>query len=662
MPDEMIPSKGTAETPAQPDGPTPSTDGLSAVAAASGELGTGFAPPFREPLEKPPDIVSLKPCVLPEPGQRIGDFAILEVLGEGSFGKVYLARQLSLERLVALKVTALRGREAHVLASLEHDHIVHVLSEVVDPEQNLRLLCMQYVPGTTLARIIEALSRRPRTTWNGRAILEIIDGLSLHPTPFHPAALRDCELLLEADFVQAVCWIGARLAEALDYAHARGIRHRDIKPANILMNQFGRPLLADFNLSHNVHQIGQGKTTRLGGTLGYMAPEHLDAFDPEGNTPWTAVDQRSDIFSLGVVLYELLTGRRPFREVAEETGASFRRFSEARREILPSAVEDWPDTPGGLDHVLRRCLDPEPERRYQSAGELAKALEGCREQQRIERELPRPGLITSAALRQPFLLLVLLGVLPHFLGSLVNAVYNLLQVINSLTPQQQTTFVSLLIVYNVVAYTLCLGVMYRLVVPDFRALGELSRGEVAAGPWIPALRRRILALPTRAVIVSCLGWLPGGLLYPLGIHLWAGPLDLAVYAHFILSLTVSGLIALTYSYFGVQFMVLRVLYPWLWTETEDRRSTAREELAPVRSRLRRFQFLAGVIPLSAAVLLVDAGPRITGFQTFRLLTLSLIALSLAGFVLAISVSNMLTQTLAVLSGSEGQPLAKSRKG
>src|SRR5262245_36426187 len=138
MPDEMIPSKVS------------STDSPSEVAAANGELGTGFAPPFREPLEKP-NMISLKPCVLPEPGQRIGDFAILEVLGEGSFGKVYLARQLSLERLVALKVTAPRGREAHVLASLEHDHIVHVLSEVVDPEQNLRLLCMQYVPGTTLA-------------------------------------------------------------------------------------------------------------------------------------------------------------------------------------------------------------------------------------------------------------------------------------------------------------------------------------------------------------------------------------------------------------------------------------------------------------------------------------------------------------------------------
>jgi serine/threonine protein kinase len=632
-------------------------------AAAGSESATDLAPPFRAPLATPENPVALKPPVLPEPGQRIGDFAIVEVLGEGSFGKVFLARQVSLDRLVALKVTALRGREARLLASLEHDHIVHVISEELDQAQSLRLLCMQYVPGTTLARIIEVVGGRPRSSLNGRAILDVIDSLSLHPAPFHPAALRDRELLAEADFAQAVCWIGARLAEALDYAHSRGILHRDIKPANILVSQFGRPLLADFNLSLNMHQLTAFGTARLGGTLAYMAPEHLDAFDPENATPSTVVDQRSDLYSLGVVLYELLTGRRPFQVAGEEVkcaGESLRALSAVRRSGAPSARIDLPDAPKGLDHVLRRCLDPDPERRYQTAGELAQALEGCREQERIERELPPAGLLTSVALRHPFPLLVLLGLLPHVLGSLVNAVYNSFQIMGSLAADQQATFVSLLAVYNLAAYTLCLGVMYRLVMPDFRALWRLSHHQVAKGPWLDGVRRRMLALPVRAVLVSCLGWLPGGLLYPLGIHIWAGPLGLTVFAHFMLSLTVSGLIALTYSFFGVQFIVLRVLYPWLWAEARDRRQTAREELAPVGPRLRRFQFLAGVIPLSAAVLLVDVGPEIAGYQTFRLLIISLIALSLAGFVLAITATNVLIQTLAALSGTERQPTAKTR--
>jgi hypothetical protein len=162
----------------------------------------------------------------------------------------------------------------------------------------------------------------------------------------------------------------------------------------------------------------------------------------------------------------------------------------------------------------------------------------------------------------------------------------------------------------------------------------------------------MLALPVRAVIVSCLGWLPGGLLYPLGIHLWAGPLPLEVFAHFMISLTVSGLIALTYSFFGVQFIVLRVLYPRLRARSQDSRQASSEELAAVRPRLRLFQLLAGVIPLSAAVLLVDAGPEIAGYQIFRLVVLALIALSMAGFVLAVTASNLLFQTLTVLSASE----------
>src|SRR5258708_505253 len=145
----------------------------------AGDEPTAVAPPFCAPVaigqDTPPHLVGL-----PSPGQRIDDFELLALLGAGSFAKVYLARQVSLGRQVALKVSRNRGQEARTLASLEHDHIVHVFSEVVDREHDLRLLCMQYVPGTTLEQAIEVLAGRPG--WNGRDFLAAIDGLSQQTT------------------------------------------------------------------------------------------------------------------------------------------------------------------------------------------------------------------------------------------------------------------------------------------------------------------------------------------------------------------------------------------------------------------------------------------------------------------------------------------------
>jgi eukaryotic-like serine/threonine-protein kinase len=114
--------------------------------------------------------------------------------------------------------------------------------------------------------------------WNGADFLKAIDELSTQPTTLEPALLRDREFLGACDFVQVVCWIGSRLAEALDHAHRQGILHRDIKPGNILFNCYGRPMLADFSLACPSLPESQSDSQAFGGTLSYMAPEHLDAF------------------------------------------------------------------------------------------------------------------------------------------------------------------------------------------------------------------------------------------------------------------------------------------------------------------------------------------------------------------------------------------------
>ncbi len=609
---------------------------------------TGLAPTFRPLIVEKAGRMPSRPVQV---GEHIGDFEILQLLGAGSFAQVFLARQISLDRQVALKISAHHGSEARTLANLEHDHIVRIFAESVDPECGLRLLCMQYVPGPTLERVIRRLQDRPPESWNGRTFLEALDRQCMSPTVFDPAALRDRETLGGCDFVECVCWIGSRLADALAHAHGQGVLHRDIKPANILVNPYGRPLLADFNLALAPARLRGTEEETFGGTLAYMAPEHLEAFNREAAA---RVDERSDIYALGVVLYELVAGRRPFRSLPRGSAVwePIRGLITERRAGAP-ALPRRPDGSDALAQVIGRCLEPQPEQRYQTAAELTRALEGCRELRRVAKELPAGGKLVRAAERRPFLWFALLALLPHVLGSVVNISYNALRI--DLTPAQREAFARVTLGYNLLVYPLCLWLLYRLVIPVVRGWRGLTGAAAPEGPQLAELRRLVRRLPWGAALISALGWLPGGLVFPLVIDDRAGPIGAAVYGQFLISFTIAGLIALTYSVLGVQFLVLRVLYPRLWGDGQEFRRQARSELAGLESRLWGLQLLAGLIPLAAAALLVDTGPeQLPGgnYQDFRLLVTGLIGLGTTGLVLAVTVSGFLSRTLAVLTGGE----------
>jgi serine/threonine protein kinase/Tfp pilus assembly protein PilF len=184
--------------------------------------------------------------------------------------------------------------------------------------------------------------------------------------------------LRSATYVQASIWIAARLAEALEHAHDRGILHRDIKPSNILIAADGTPMLLDFNLATDIRpeQLGGDSRGALGGTLPYMAPEHLDAFNPLGNTPPGAVGPSADLYALGLILFEMVAGRHPFGDPPScpRITDTLRLMVEERRRAVPSARAVNPLVPWGLESVLRRCLEPDPSRRYARAGELADDL------------------------------------------------------------------------------------------------------------------------------------------------------------------------------------------------------------------------------------------------------------------------------------------------
>ncbi len=610
---------------------------------------TGDAPPFR-PLLPRHDVPALPPIRLPCVGERIDDFELLRELGVGSFGQVFLARQLSLDRLIALKVSANRGHEGQTLARLEHSHIVQVFSEVIDSQRGLRLLCMQYVPGTTLERVMGTLSNRELQQRDGRAILEVLDSMETGPVALDLAGLREREFLAGCDGVEAACWLGARLAEALAHAHGLAVLHCDIKPANVLLNRYGRPFLADFNVSADTCGEG-GEQAPLGGTLAYMSPEHLEAFASVETS--TTVDERADLYSLGMLLYELFTGRLPPIETPRTTDvAAIARALAGQRRAGPPCLPDDATLTGPVACVLRRCLQPVREQRYPSAAELAQTLDGCRELRRVEKSLPPAGPITRALRRWPFALGCLLVLLPHFLGSIVNISYNSLQIADRLTPSQQTTFQHLVLTNNAIIYPEGILMLLALIVPVRGVRLRLAGSKPPSVEVVRAARRRALRFPAWCVVLSCLGWLPGGILFPWLLDCMTPGVTRAVYGHFLISFTISGLIALTYSFFAIEYVVLRVLYPLLWIDARGASTAAREELRGTEDWLAWFQFLAVLIPLAGAALMVGIGAEgfdSARYRTFRLLVTALIGLGMIGLAIAMVVRRRLTETLAALT-------------
>ena len=235
----------------------------------------------------------------------------------------------------------------------------------------------------------------------------------------------------------------AQLAEGLEHAHARGLLHRDLKPSNVLLAADGTPMLLDFNLA--VEQVADSpedemRRALVGGTLPYMSPEHLDAFNPNGTTPALAVDERSDIYAMGLILFEMLTGEPPFPEPPPGTPLiETMDLMVACRLHPPSLRSLCPQVPWSLDALTAKCLAFDPACRYARARDLAEDLrrfldnlpmKHCPEPSVRERAgkwaRRHPGLCGSTSIA--VFALVLLGVL----GATTALVYDRMQ---SLSPR-----------------------------------------------------------------------------------------------------------------------------------------------------------------------------------------------------------------------------------
>ncbi len=297
----------------------------------------------------------------PEPQEMFGEFQLLEQLGRGAHGRVYLALQSSLgDRPVVLKLTSLAGQEHISLARLQHTYIMPLYWAQDFPDARLRALCMPFFGGATLAELLDRLQAIPPAKRTGRDLFAAHEQAGKDQGLALPIEGPACQLWQQASYVEAICWIGACLAEALDYAHQRRVVHYDLKPSNVLIAADGQPLLLDFHLAQSPLEAGVSAGSWLGGTPHYMSPEQAAGLAAtQCDLPITQqVDGRADLYSLALVLAEALAG-----EPLPQGKPSVRWLRRKNNQVS-----------AGLADILAKCLSNEPWRRYPDAAALAADL------------------------------------------------------------------------------------------------------------------------------------------------------------------------------------------------------------------------------------------------------------------------------------------------
>ncbi len=272
--------------------------------------------------------------------KRFGRYEIIAEIGRGAMGVVYKARDPKIDRFVAVKTISLSGHspeeqreyrdrffhEAQAAGRLLHPGIVTVFDTGEEPEGRIAYIVMEYIAGQSLEQVLSRSSQK--------------------------LSLSTALLLAE------------ELAEALDHAHAQGVVHRDLKPANILVTSEGHAKIADFGIAI----LNSARLTLDGRSLGtpaYMSPEQL-----EGD----AVDQRSDLFSLGAILYHMVTGYGPFQGNSATTVC----FKVANRDPIRATSLD-PDLPAEVDSLVARAMAKDPSQRYQRGLDFALDLREVRQ-------------------------------------------------------------------------------------------------------------------------------------------------------------------------------------------------------------------------------------------------------------------------------------------
>jgi eukaryotic-like serine/threonine-protein kinase len=290
-------------------------------------------------------------------GTRLGQYEIIEELGKGGMATVYRAFHPPMERFVAVKVihramaTDAAGLErfkleAKLIATLEHPHLLPVYDYAAAGD--LPYIVMRYLEGSTLKDVIDSHIRLP---------------------------------------INEIVFLMRQIASAVDYAHRRNIIHRDIKPSNIMIDHDGNAYLTDFGIARIMNQKGVTQTGFTVGTPGYMSPEQGMGRDD--------IDSRTDIYALGVMVYEMATGEAPY-----SGNTPMAVMWSHIQDPIPSAKNVHPELPEDFDEIIEKALAKDPKERFATAGEFAAALSKLVAREAIAEQPKRLQTIASEAIRQ----------------------------------------------------------------------------------------------------------------------------------------------------------------------------------------------------------------------------------------------------------------------
>ncbi|MCM6772787.1 serine/threonine protein kinase [Nocardia sp. CDC159] len=543
---------------------------LTATVAPATSIWTGDATRTTTGLAESVDTEGLDDIQV---GQRIDDFDLLTGLGSGAFARVFLARQRALQRLVAVKISADRGTEPQTLAQLDHDYIVRVFDQRLldDPRGNsasrrLRLLYMQFLPGGTLLGVLRWVRATPAAQRSGQLLLDAVDAAMEEKGEIRPTDSSVRAELATLSWPETVAWLGRRLAEALAYADAQGVLHRDIKPANVLLTAEAVPKLADFNISFSRNLEGTSPVAYFGGSLSYMSPEQLEACHPGYQRSPDDLDTRSDIYSLGVVLWELLTGAKPFDDTtASEHGdiSTLKQMLAQRHAgVDPEALRRIPpDCPAALRRVLLACLESDRDRRWADGTELAQQLELCLDERARDLVDPPPHSwrLRLRPWRVPVLALAI-G-LPNVIASLYNIEHNRMLIIDRLSVPAQDTFMTVTTAVNAIFFPVGIAALVYLSRCLITVPTGLRKGRTYDSATIARARDAALRMGDRTVLVVFSLWALSAVTFPVAMQLATGEVTPRVLVHFLWSLLICGAMAVAYPFFLVTFFMVRSIYP-----------------------------------------------------------------------------------------------------